>query len=357
MISVVNQRLGLREFSGLFFILILFAACDRSAHQSTQLLEIQGETMGTTYTVKYYPGPTTPSLPELRGMIDGRLKELNQHISTYIPNSTISKFNQDQSTSWHNVNPQFIAGLEIAEQVHQATGGTYDPTVGPLVNLWGFGPGPKRMAPPSDQEIQAARERVGLDKLEIDRVELRIRKRHPELYLDFSSLGQGMGMDMMRDILERYQIKNYLVNIGGEYTTKGKKTTGPWKIAVEAPHQERGVVQRIVELGDRSICTSGNYRQFFESGGKRYAHTIDPSTGIPVQHKLISASVIDESSSALTADTWATALLSVGPERAQEMAEKNALAAFFIVETDQGLVERFSSRWLELFPDSVVEGD
>jgi FAD:protein FMN transferase len=343
----------------LFLSVLLLMSWSCTRDQAIELKEFDGFTMGSTYRVIYLPGPKTPSHPEVRAYVDRRLVELNQSISTYVKNSEISEINRDQEGLWHSPSLEFFQGLEVARHVWQATEGLYDPTVMPLVNLWGFGPQGPRSTPPEASQIAKARELVGLDKLELDLERGRLRKTVPGMSLDFSSLGQGMGIDMIREILETMGVGSYLINIAGEFQSRGQKPDGPWRVAIEAPHRERGVVQRVIEANNLAICTSGNYRQFFEAEGKRYAHTIDPKTGIPVQHRLISVTVANTEFSATTADAWATALLSAGPIQGPVLAETHGLLAYFIVENDEGQGEKFSeifsSRWVEHFPESVVE--
>lgn len=338
--------------------MLLSFSCDRQS-KAPQVVEFSGQTMGSGYSVKYVPGEKTPSLPEVRALVDRRLVELNQSISTYVKDSEISLLNHGEVNQWHYPSAEFMRGLKIAKEVSSQTQGSYDPTVGPLVNLWGFGPSGPRLTPPSEEEIAKARSQVGLDKLEIDFEQGRLRRLQDGVYLDLSSIGQGLGIDMIRDILESLGVESYLINIAGELTAKGEKPEGPWTVAIEAPHRERGVVQRLIELNNMALCTSGNYRQFFEAEGKRYAHTMDPTTGIPVQHRLISASVLNKRLSSARADAWATALLSVGPERAIELAEAHQLMAYFIIEqgedTEEKYQEIFSSLWLEHFPQTMIQ--
>ncbi len=326
-----------------------------SCTQKPKLLEFQGQTMGTTYVVKYYPTAKTPSKPELAAKIDRALIDLNQKISNYIPDSEISQFNKSSSLEWQTPSLDLMAGLLQALDVGKKTNGIYDPTVGPLVALWGFGPRGPRTNKPEPSEIQALKAFVGLQHLEVSADKSQLRKLHPQVTLDYSSIGQGMGLNLMAKIMDEAGVENSMLIVGGEIITRGEKHDGPWRVAIEAPHKERGIAQRQLILGDRAICTSGNYRQFFEAEGKRYAHTIDPETGIPVQHNLISATIISPDSNALFSDAWATAMLVVGPDKGPEIAEREGLIAYFIIEQEPGVyLEKFSSKWLELYPDSEI---
>lgn len=316
--------------------------------------------MGSTYSVKYIPTDKTPSQAELQALVDRRLVELNQVISTYEKESEISRLNQLKAGVWFTPSPVLKRGLEQAFTVARMTDGIYDPTVGPLVNLWGFGPRGKRSEPPSASEIMGTLEKVGHHKIEWNSDQTAFKKFHDETYFDLSSLGQGMGIDMIAQILNEFEVEHYLVNIAGELTAKGRKPKEEWRVAIEAPHQERGVVQRILALNNQAVTTSGNYRQFFEAQGKRYAHTINPLTGIPVQHTLISVSVVDPEMNSMRSDSLSTALLSLGPDAGFKFAQEHGIAAYFIVEIPEqkaSYQELFSSRWLELFPESVVKDD
>jgi len=338
-------------------LVLLLTACSA---KKPVILEFDGLTMGSTYSVKYVPTKQTPSLVELRALVDRRLVELNLVISTYEKQSEISKLNQMGLGEWFTPSVVFKKGLDQALHVATLTGGVYDPTVGPLVNLWGFGPRGKRLDVPPVDEILSTLEKVGYQKIQWNEDRTAFRKFHAQSYFDLSSLGQGMGIDMIRDILESFEVEHYLINIAGELTAKGQKPDGQWMIAIEAPHQERGVVQRIIPLNNKALTTSGNYRQFFQAEGKRYAHTIDPLTGIPVQHNLISVSVIDEQMNSTRSDSLSTALLSLGPEHGYKLAVDQGIPAYFILEDPykkDSYLERFSPRWVELFPDSMIESN
>jgi FAD:protein FMN transferase len=328
--------------------------------KAPRLLELKGMTMGSAYSVKYIPTEKTPSLPELQSLVDKRLVELNLVISTYEKESEISRLNQLSKEEWFTPSPVFKKALEHALSISKLTDGFYDPTVGPLVNLWGFGPGGKRTDKPSAAQINEVLEKVGYQKIEWNKERTAFKKFHEQSYFDLSSLGQGMGIDMIGQILDEFEVEHYLVNIAGELTGKGQKPEGDWMVAIEAPHQERGVVQRVLALKNMALTTSGNYRQFFEAEGKRYAHTINPLTGIPVQHTLISVSVIDTEMNSMRSDSLSTALLSLGPDLGFQFALDKGIPAYFIIENPDKkgfYIERFSPRWLELFPDSVVESN
>jgi thiamine biosynthesis lipoprotein len=232
----------------------------------------------------------------------------------------------------------------LVELVRQAaiisgrTNGAYDVTVGPLVNLWGFGRSGRRDAPPSSDEIEALLPRIGYDKLEAQTQPPALRKAAADLEVDLSSIAKGWGVDQLADLLEREGIRNYLVEIGGELRAAGSKSPGqPWRIAVERPIAGQRSVQRVVNLTDVAMATSGDYRNFFEQGGQRYSHTIDPRSGLTVQHRLASVTVF--ASTCAEADGWATALMALGDRLAPAVADRHGIEALFIVRDDHGLRE------------------
>ena len=191
--------------------------------------------------------------------------------------------------------------------------GVLDVTVGPLVNLWGFGPTMRPESIPSQQDVDAVRAYTGLDKLTV--VKDGLVKAHPQLYVDLSTIAKGYGVDVVAELLEEQGVESYLVEIGGEMRVKGDKGNGSeWLIAIEKPVSDARAVQKIISIGDNAIATSGDYRNYYEQDGVRYSHLIDPRTGKPIQHNTVSVTVIHPSS--MTADGMATAFNVMGWESA-----------------------------------------
>ncbi len=217
--------------------------------------------------------------------------------------------------------------------------GVFDVTVGPLVNLWGFGPQRGLDRIPEPQALAAARERVDYRLLALRDDPPALRKARPDLTIDLSAIAKGYGVDEIAGLLESVEVTDYLVDIGGELRARGVNDQGEvWRIGIEQPRADGRQVERIIGLRDTAMATSGDYRNFFEIDGRRYSHIIDPRTGWPVAHRLASVSVLHPS--AMTADGWATGLLALGPESALALADREQLAVLLIVISDDGFETR-----------------
>lgn len=290
--------------------------------------------MGTTYHIKYVPGTISLSTKEVKFKVDELLKKINLSMSTYIPTSEISEFNKGQSLEWRSATDDILFVTNTALEIGKRTGGSYDPTIGPLVNLWGFGPSGKREIP-NNKQIKKALESVGLSKISVDLIQKKWKKNHPKAYVDLSSLAKGFGVDKVSELITTLGSENFMVEIGGEVRTAGSKNGRPWKIAIESPDIENPgkSYQKVLSLNSAALATSGNYRNFFTQNKKNYSHTINFKTGRPVAHTLASVSVLN-SGSCMNADAWATALMSLGFEKGIKLAEELKLAAYFVYKLD-----------------------
>nr|WP_072100670.1 FAD:protein FMN transferase [Yersinia rohdei] len=304
-------------------------------------INLEGKTMGTSYSIKYVSNSSAPDSEKLQQEIDRELELVNDQMSTYRPNSELSRFNQSRV-----VNTPFPVSVATAKVVREAirlnrlTDGALDVTVGPLVNLWGFGPEGRPTSVPTDADIAKRQQWVGIDKLAVEKGSL--IKRIPDLYVDLSSIAKGFGVDVIAEYLESQHIDNYMVDIGGEVRTRGNNGENkPWRIAIEKPVAgAEQSAQEIIEPGRMAIATSGDYRNYFEQDGVRYSHTIDPATGRPINHRLVSITVLDPS--CMTADGLSTGLGVLGPERGMALANLLDIPVFMIVKTDEGFEERYS---------------
>ena len=298
---------------------------------------IYGKTMGTTYTVKFVESQdNTIVLPALKAEIDDALIQVNALMSTYDPESELSLLNQAPADTPFPISEQTTLVLVEAIRLNKLSSGTLDVTVGPLVNLWGFGPDKRPETVPSPEELRAVRDFVGIDKFTLqDGI---VTKQHESVYIDLSTIAKGYGVDVVADILETNDIDNYLVEIGGEMRVAGQKKNGAsWRVAVEKPISTQREAQKIFSIGNNAIATSGDYRIYFEYDGKRYSHLIDPNTGYPITHNLVSVTVVHPSS--MTADGLATALNVMGPEKAKVLAERNNLSVFMVLKEGEEFVE------------------
>lgn len=334
-------RFAIRIFLAFFAIGILFlASC---SEEGQPVVHLQGQTMGTTYNVKYLIDEAP--VEGLQAEIDARLVEVNKMMSTYDPTSELSRFNQYRYTDNFEVSPDTLFVINEALRLANLSGGVLDVTVGPLVNLWGFGPTKRPEKVPSQGEIDEIRDYVGYQKLSTTPTGL--KKSHPMLYVDLSTIAKGFGVDEVAEILEKRGIKNYLIEIGGEMRVKGERGDGSeWLIAIEKPVTTERAVQKVVSIGENAVATSGDYRNYYEEDGVRYSHLIDPTTGKPISHNLVSVTVVHPSS--MTSDGLATASNVMGWEEAIAVAEQEQLAVFLIRRTEDGFEEYASPEFDKL---------
>ena len=319
----------------LFSCLALMVGCDRQAEQ----VHLSGPTMGTTYNVKYLVSDTSPDVTSLQQGIDKILVQVNDQMSTYQKNSELSRFNQMQETTPYSLSVETATVVKEAMRLNQVTLGKLDVTVGPLVNLWGFGPEGRPNKTPSPQTLAQRRERVGIAHLTLNGQQL--TKDIPNLYVDLSTIAKGWGVDQVANYLEQQGIQNYMVEIGGEIRLKGINRDGvKWRIAIEKPVANERSVQEIISPGEMAMATSGDYRNYFEQDGIRYSHIIDPDTGMPINNRVVSVTVLHPS--CMTADGLATGLMVLGEEQGMAVAEQHHLAVLMMVKTDTGFEERVS---------------
>ncbi|MBN1482832.1 FAD:protein FMN transferase [candidate division KSB1 bacterium] len=326
----------------LFFLLLLLASLLWIWLRSQTDLEqytLNGATMGTSYNVKIVE-PVTHIIDQtaLHNDIDSLLYDINHIMSTYIENSEISLFNKAPAHEWISISQNLCDIFNVAIETSRKSSGAFDITVGPLVNLWGFGPEHNASDLPSEVDIQARKNRTGFQHLKIQNQPPAALKSIDSMYCDLSAIAKGWGVDRVAEFLESKGYHNYLVEIGGEIRAKGVNVhKGPWRIGVSSPNELSGI-QKVIEVLDVGIATSGDYRNYFEMGGVRYSHTIDPRTGRPITHNVASVTVIY--TSCMMADAYATAINVLGLEQGMMLAEKENLPVLMIVKTENGFVEK-----------------
>ena len=322
----------LKRFYPIVLILIVFVVWKirQDENPPLEMVEINGITMGTIgYSVKYF----NENGENFGDEIDSLLKVWNLSLSNYIPESEISRFNTG-TDCFEFESEYFLPVLQASKEVYENSNGAFDPTVAPLVNAWGFGPD-KSMVPDSSA-VDSLMQLVGFDKIKFD--ERKVCKSAAGIKLDFSAVAKGYAVDVVADFLETKGIKNLLVEIGGELICRGTKNDDkPWRTAIEDPTVE--VYERkflaVVELKDRAVATSGNYRNYYVKDGVKYVHTIDPSTGYPISHTLLGASVFADN--CMLADAYATAFMVIGIEKAKSVLSKNkSLDAYLIYSGENG---------------------
>lgn len=341
MLPVPAGSSGCSLLAAIALAVALLAGC--SAEQDRLAgLEFSGSAMGTSWNVALPAPPAGLDAAALQADIDALLADIEGSMSTWMPDSALSMFNSSPSTDWVATTPELCAAIEDAQAISRQTGGAFDVTVGPLVNLWGFGPGEARGQPPDAARIEELRQAVGFSRLSTDCDVPALRKDVPGLYVDLSAYAKGYAVDRAAELLVARGIENYLVEVGGELRLGGvNPDNGPWRIAIERPLTAARSVQAVVALTDAALATSGDYRNYFEHGGRRYSHTIDPRTGYPVDHDAASVTIVAER--AAFADAMATALLVLGPVDGIRYAEQRDIAAYFLVRAGDAFVARSSA--------------
>lgn len=288
---------------------------------------------------------------EIQAGLGKTFAKTNQLLATWEQESEISRFNRYQGTDWFNVSPELAKLVDLTLQISRQSAGVYDVTVGPLIQLWGFASHDAgKDAVPSQSAIDAARARVGYQKLQVRLDPPALRKSQTDIQVELASVADGFAADQAGLYLESLGIHQYMVEIAGEVRTRGFSPRGDaWRIAIEKPVDEGRVVQQGIYLQDAGLATSGDYRNFFVQGGKRYSHTINPATGYPVTHSLASVSVLAQE--ATLADAYATLLMALGEEKGRAFADAQGISAYFIWRTDQG----FETSDTEGFRSALVE--
>ncbi|MDP3469858.1 MAG: FAD:protein FMN transferase [Daejeonella sp.] len=313
----------IRFFLPIFIGVLLLSACQS---KENKLITIDGEAQGTTWHISYL---SEDGLNHKQA-IDSILKDIDFSLSTYIPVSIISRINNNEPDI--RVDPYFIDVFNKSMEISERTGGLFDVTVGPLLKAWGFGFSKKALI--DSNQIDSILQYVDYKKLRLEGNKL--VKEQNEVQLDFNAIAQGYSVDVLASFLEKKGIENYLVELGGELIAKGKKNTEYWKVGIEQPLQNTSSerkLEAIIELDNRALCTSGNYRKFYEEDGKKYAHILDPRTGFPARQNILSASVLADD--AMTADAYATAFMVMGLEQSKQFLEENKdlnLEVFFIYD-------------------------
>jgi FAD:protein FMN transferase len=315
-------------------VLLSLSACTPSPRDTT----LNGRTMGTTYSIRIAQASLAPrELREMQLDVDAALADLNRQMSTWIPDSEISRFNRAGVDEPVILSAGFAHVVRRALEIAAATGGAFDPTVGALVNLWGFGPDGPRRDPPSPGDIAAARKTTGWRHLSLTPGG-RLSKAIPSLQLDLGAIAKGYGVDRIAALLRERGLEHFLVEIGGETLADGLNADGePWRVGVLLPDNS-GHLHSVIRLtGGRAVATSGDYRQFFlDADGRIQSHIIDPRTAAPADHAVASVSVL--APDCLTADALATALLVLGPEEGLPLLDHAfpGVEALFLVRRDNG---------------------
>lgn len=294
----------------------------------SETLRFAGEAMGTTYNITAIDKTDKLSGTDVQAAIDAALADVNAAMSNWDPNSEISRFNAIESTEPIEISPELMVVMQASNDVHTASMGQFDVTLGPLIQLWGFGTRNAESPVPADDEIAAARAVVGQSKL-LSFTDTTMAKARSDTNVWLAAIAKGYGVDRIAVALEGFGMTDYLVEIGGDLVVSGFNPDGnPWRIGVEKPDAGGRQIEEIVAVTNVGMATSGDYRNYFEENGVRYSHIIDAETGRPITHTTASVTVLADT--AMRADAWATALLVLGAERGMPIAEEQNLAVLFI---------------------------
>lgn len=323
-----------------YFILIIFSFFSCKQKPDLKLVKFGGEAQGTYYAVTYY----SKTGENLQNQVDSIFKAFNFYASLWEPNSTICKVNRNDSII--NLDSVFVDLFNKSVSISKITDGYFDFTVGQLVNAWGFGFDGKTKL--NKQKVDSLLKYVGYTNVEIKNG--KIVKANPNIKIDFNAIAQGYSVDIVAKYLRDKGIENYLIDVGGEVLGKGKKPDGNlWTVGIEKPAENADserILKAKVKLLDRAIATSGNYRKYYEENGIRYSHTIDPKTGYPVRHSLLSVTVLTDE--CWEADAYATAFMVMGIEKSLDFIRKTKkLEAFFIYTDESGKLKTYSTEGLK----------
>ena len=334
------QPLGYARIS--LLLTLLLGGCGEPQQPTYEF--IRGATMGTYYRVQFEP--STSCRPS-QFVLDQQLLAFNQSLSTYIADSELSLLNQAPAQALRPISERLNVALVVAFELWRDSSGAFDVTVGPLVNIWGFGPDQGLPWPPSEAAQVNAAASVGMQHIEL-LPNKQIRKRLAAAYIDLSAIAKGQAVDEIAEIMSGMGCEHFLVDIGGEVRVKGLNSAGKlWRVGIEVPRAgQQGSVQRVLGVSGQSVATSGDYRNFRVVDGLRVDHVLDPRSGIPADNNVLSVTVVHPS--AMWADAYATALMVIGLDAGLAYAESRGLATLILAKSaDAGVTERYTSHMQE----------
>jgi thiamine biosynthesis lipoprotein len=289
-------------------VLLLVLICGCQQGEISDRLHLSGQTMGTTWSLNMVVGSSDTDSAVLKQLLQARLDQINGLMSTYDPKSELSRFNTLASTDWYPVSEDTARVIDVSQEISALSDGAFDISIGPLVELWGFGAAERGERIPTEGQIRENLARIGYKNIQLRREPTAIKKQYPELQIDLSAVAKGYAVDALAKILEQQGVRNYLLEIGGELQISGHRGDDtPWQIAIEEPLEGVREVAAIFPLTNTALATSGNYRNFYVEDGQRYSHTINPVSGKPIRHKLASVTVLARTCA--RADALATALM------------------------------------------------
>lgn len=327
--------------ASVFMTLVVAALAGCSFQDEEKIWEISGDIFGTRYHINIVLPEDEQRIRALAQGIQNELEQVDESMSTWKEDSELSRLNRkSDQTDWTELSPPLFEVIQRSKEIAELTEGAFDVTIGPVVNLWGFGPEARPEVLPAPEVLAEVLAKTGTEYLELDPDTLSIRAQRPQ-YIDLSGIAKGYGVDVVARYLDQENIAGYLVEIGGEVRVNGRKPDGTaWRLAVEKPSETSRQVSSIVAMDRHAMATSGDYRNYYESQGQRYSHTIDPRTGKPIDNNLASVTVITDD--AMTADALATAFSVMGHDKAMTLATRENIPAYFIVR-EQGAFEVYQT--------------
>lgn len=348
----VGRKVGLG--SALLWVTLILAGCSENDRPLESPVRFEGNIFGSFYQVTINDPLTLGQSQALEEGFLAELESVDQAMSTYRDDAELIAFNEAPLNEWQPLSNELIEVLAISQSVAETSHGAFDITIGDVVNLWSFGPGARPETVPSDEALTEQLAKVGFDAVEIDTQAMQARRTR-DVFVDLSGVAKGHGTDRVAAYLDQQGIEHYLVNLGGDLIAKGQRDTEeqtPWRIGIEVPEDGQQRAQHIIPLENMSVATSGDYRNYYEVDGERFSHTIDPRTGQPVAHRLVSVSVFHPSNA--WADAWATALMVVGEEEAMQIAVDNNLKVLLLIRNGEAWQSIASPEFVNVFGDALV---
>ena len=335
---------SLLNYAILIIFFLLNISCSQEKNYNAQ---IKGNTMGTYYFIEVIDVPIELKIKNIELEVKNTLKKANKILSNWDKDSEISIINKTNKTTAIKISDELNEVFKTAKEINSKSNGFFDLTLDPIIELWGFGYKSKQMqVTPKDNQIKNILSLIGQKSfLEMNFDNNELIKKNKDIKINLSSIGKGYGIDLIGKKLNQLGIKNYLINIGGDILTKGhNKKNKKWIIGIENPNLKEKLIKEIVNLTNKGLATSGDYKNFFTNDGKRYSHIINPKTGKPITHMTKSVTVIHDNS--MKADGWATALLALGRVDGLKIAEKEKIAVLFIDEIDDKFLKFKSNQFL-----------
>lgn len=348
----VERRVG--WLGALLLVVLLMAGCSENDRPLESPVRFEGNIFGSFYQVTIRDPLTLGQSQALEEGFLAELESVDQAMSTYRDDAELIAFNEAPLDEWQPLSNELIEVLAISQSVAEASHGAFDITIGDVVNLWSFGPGARPETVPSDEALAEQLAKVGFDAVEIDTQAMQARRTR-DVFVDLSGVAKGHATDRVAAFLDQQGIEHYLVNLGGDLIAKGQRDTEeqtPWRIGIEVPEDGQQRAQHIIPLENMSVATSGDYRNYFEVDGERFSHTIDPRTGQPVAHRLVSVSVFHPSNA--WADAWATALMVVGEDEAMQIAVDNNLKVLLLIRNGEAWQSLASLEFVNVFGEALV---